>query len=300
MYYILYNPHAACGKCKDSACRLKERYFPSSVLTDMTTLEDYGSFFNSLSEDDEIIICGGDGTLNRFVNDTRNIEIKNPILYSATGSGNDFLRDIEKNKNEKPDFHINKYIASLPSVNVNGKEYLFLNNVGFGIDGYCCEEGDRQRNEGKTDVNYTAIAIKGLLGKFKPVTATVAVDGCKHTYKNAWLVPTMNGRYYGGGMMPTPEQDRLDAQKKLSVLVFHSKSKLKALLIFPSIFSGKHIKHEKYVEILSGHDIKVEFSIPTALQIDGETILNVTSYHAKSSLYTDRAAKSDNAYAFAD
>ncbi len=300
MYYILYNPHAACGKGKASAYQLKERYFPSSVLIDMSELDGYTAFFDSVSPDDELIICGGDGTLNRFVNDTEGIEIKNPILYSATGSGNDFLRDIEQSKDGKPNFYINKYLSSLPSVNVNGKKYFFLNNVGFGIDGYCCEEGDRQRNAGKTDINYTMIAIKGLLGKFKPVSASVVVDGRKYTYTNVWLVPTMNGRYYGGGMMPTPEQDRLDPQKKLSVLVFHSKSKLKALLLFPSIFSGKHTKYKKKVEILSGHDIKVEFGTPTALQIDGEAILNVTSYHAKSSLYTDRAAKSEEAYVFSD
>ena len=29
------------------------------------------------------------------------------------------------------------------SVEYNGKTYKFLDNVGYGIDGYCCEEADR-------------------------------------------------------------------------------------------------------------------------------------------------------------
>ena len=38
---------------------------------------------------------------------------------------------------------------------------------------------------------------------------------------------------------------------------------------FPSIFKSGHIKHTDMVEILTGHEIKVEFDRPTPLQIDG-------------------------------
>jgi len=96
-----------------------------------------------------------------------------------------------------------------------------LNNVGFGIDGYCCQVGDEQRAQNKENINYTAIAIKGLLGGFKPRTATVTVDGKTEAFKNAWLAPTMKGRFYGGGMIPTPDQDRLSKDGKVSVMVLH-------------------------------------------------------------------------------
>ena len=36
----------------------------------------------------------------------------------------------------------------------------------------------------------------------------ITVDGIKYTYKKVWLAPTINGRFYGGGMMPAPGQDR--------------------------------------------------------------------------------------------
>ena len=36
------------------------------------------------------------------------------------------------------------------------------------------------------------------------------------------------------------------------------------------------------VEILVGKQVKVEFDRPTALQIDGETVLDVTSYEVKT------------------
>ena len=53
-------------------------------------------------------------------------------------------------------------------------------------------------------------------------------------------------------------------------------------MIFPSIFKGEHVKHTKQVEVLRGHEITVEFDRPTALQIDGETVLGVTSYTVKT------------------
>ena len=165
---------------------------------------------------------------------------------------------------------------------VKGKKHLFLNGIGYGIDGYCCEEGDKLRGKSEKPVNYTAIAIKGLLFHYKPTSATVTVDGRKHTYKHVWLAPTMNGRFYGGGMIPTPSQDRLAEPRTLSVMVFRSVSKLKALMVFPSIFKSEHIKKKKVVEILSGKDITVEFDRPSPLQIDGEPITGVSSYHAST------------------
>ena len=58
--------------------------------------------------------------------------------------------------------------------------------------------------------------------------------------------------------------------------------KLKTLAVFPSIFKGEHVKHTEMVKVLTGHEIRVEFDRPAALQIDGETILGVTSYTVRS------------------
>ena len=243
----------------------------------------YPEFFSSLTPVDKVTICGGDGTLNRFVNDTRGISISNDILYYAAGSGNDFLRDVGKEKGAAP-FRINQYIEYLPSVTVNGKESLFLNAIGFGIDGYCCEVGDemRKKSDGKP-VNYTSIAIKGLLYAFKPTDATVIIDGVEKRYKKVWIAPTMNGRFYGGGMIAAPGQRRDDPDGKFSVVVWHGSGKLKTLMVFPSIFKGEHVKHTECIDIMRADEVTVRFDKPCALQIDGETILNVTEYSAKSS-----------------
>lgn len=280
MVYLLYNPKANNGKAKESLCEIPEKYYKDAIKKDVLKIEDYTSLFNELKEDDIIVLAGGDGTLCHFINDTKDLELKNDIYFYGLGTGNDFLNDINKSGSTEPVL-INEYIKSLPTAYINGKEYRFINDIGFGMDGYCCEEGDRHRAKSDKAVNYTIIAIKGLLYKFKRKSATVTVDGVTRHYSNVILAPAMMGRFYGGGMMIAPEQDRLNKEHLLTSVVFHSKRRLSLLGIFPSVFKGKHTKYTKMFDFHTGHEITVEFDSPCALQIDGETVLNVKKYSVK-------------------
>ncbi|MBQ8290880.1 MAG: diacylglycerol kinase family protein [Clostridia bacterium] len=271
-YCVLYNPNAGRGKGKEEAEKLQE-VLEEIALADMTKIDNYTSFFAELGEEDEVVVCGGDGTLNRFVNEAGEAKQGRKLFYYACGSGNDFMREVGDGGKSVA---IDEYIKKLPTVEVNGKTYSFINGVGYGIDGYCCEIGDKLRAETEKPINYAGIAIKGLLFHYKPTDATVLVDGKEYHFKKVWLAPTMNGRYYGGGMIPCPEQKRTD--DTVSVMLFHGSGKLKSLMMFPSIFKGEHVKYKKNIAVLSGKEITVKFDEPRTLQIDGETVLNVTEY----------------------
>lgn len=289
-YNVLYNPLAGNGKGENASKKLKELLNGDELtFTDMTKVSDYRALFASMPEDERVIVSGGDGTLNRFINDTEEVAFANPVYYYATGSGNDFLKDIGGNVGDKP-VCIDKYLKALPTVDVKGKSYRFINGIGYGIDGYCCEVGDKLRETSDKPINYAGIAIKGLLFHYHPTSATVIVDGVEHKYKKVWLAPTMNGRYYGGGMIPTPKQDRLNKEHTVSVMVYYGSGKIKSLAVFPSIFKGEHVNHREMVEVLSGKEITVRFDSPAALQVDGETIIGVTEY----SVRTGKAAEKLN------
>ncbi len=280
--YVLYNKKAGMAGDYETVHLLDMLFDTTLTFVDIATMQDYRGFFRRMEPDDFVIIAGGDGTLNRFVNDTIGIDIPCRLLYFPNGTGNDFAKELGYQKECNP-FSIKQYIEALPTVTVNRKTYRFLNGVGFGIDGYCCEMGDELKKTATKPVNYTSIAIQGLLFRYIPTTATVTVDGVSHTYKKVWIAPTMFGKCYGGGMIPTPNQERNSG--KLSVMLYHNAGKLKALRVFPSIFKGKHIKHTNMVEVLTGKEITVEFNEPRSLQIDGETILSVKSYTAKAPVY---------------
>ena len=277
MKYVLYNPLSGDGNGKEIASKLDMLYGEDMTLVDVTEISDLSAYSLALGEDDTIVICGGDGTINKFVNFVDTDALKCSVFYLPAGTGNDFATDLGLKDATEP-FEITMYLKNLPTVDIKGETHKFINGVGYGIDGYCCEVGDKVKAAGKKP-NYTAIAIKGMLFGYKPRTATVVVDGVEHVFKKAWLAPAMFGRYYGGGMMATPAQDR---SEKLSVLLFHGGGRLATLMAFPAIFKGEHI-NSKLVTILEGKEIYVKFDTPAAVQVDGETILDVAEYSARVS-----------------
>jgi diacylglycerol kinase family enzyme len=274
--YVLYNSLSGNGTGKTKAEEIKPFLSGKElVFEDVTKITDANAFFAGLNPDDELYLCGGDGTLNRFINNTDGIDIVQPLYFFPTGTGNDFWNDLGKKAGDAP-AKINQYLVKLPKVTVNGVTRKFINGIGYGIDGYCCEEGDKQRAEfGGKEINYTAIAIKGLLFHYKPTHAKVTVDGVTTEYDRCWLAPTMNGRFYGGGMMATPDQDRLNPERTVTTMVMYGAGKLATLAAFPTIFKGEHVQKTKIVAVMTGKKVHVAFDRAVALQIDGETVLNV-------------------------
>ena len=278
MTYILYNELANNGAGKASADEAAKLYAEKNPELKNVVGLDIRSFIGGLGRDDKVILCGGDGTLNRFVNDMEDSVAECGLYLYKSGTGNDFFNDIGAGESDKP-VRINEYLANLPTVTVAGKTRRFINGIGYGIDGMACEVADRMKAEGKENINYASISIKLLLFHYKCPNAKVTVDGKTYEYKKVWLCSSMKGRYYGGGMKIAPDQDRNG--DSLSAVVLHGSGKLKTLMIFPGIFKGEHVKHEDVVAVKRGKEIKVEFDRPMALQIDGETVSGVTEYSVK-------------------
>jgi len=265
MKYYLYNPLANNGIKKE---------VPGCELLDATKIN-YQEFFDGLKPEDEVVLIGGDGTLNHMVNYYDCEKLKNNVYLLGNGTGNDFLNDIGETTDKE--ILINKYLVNLPVTHVKGRDVKYINNMSFGLDGYCCEEADRikAKSPGKA-INYASIAIKGLLFKFKSKHASIDVDDKHYEFDNVWLAPTMHGRYVGGGMIMAPDQDRFSDE--LTLVVYNSKSKIKSLILFPSIFKGEHVKNTEIVKVFKGKKIHVKFDSPCAVQIDGDTVLDVLEY----------------------
>ena len=279
--YVLYNSKSNNGAGKAEAEQLKTLWSGRTLeFVDVLSFESYEAFLGGLAPEDEVCLCGGDGTLNYFINAVDCDALQNNIYYFPTGSGNDFWTDLGKKPGDAPEL-INRYLTDLPTVTVKGETSRFINGIGYGIDGYCCEEGDSQREKSDKPINYTSIAIKGLLFHYKPTNAEVEVDGKTFTFKKAWLAPTMKGRFYGGGMMATPHQNRLDPARNVTCMVMNGAGKIRTLIAFPTIFKGDHVQ-KKIVHVMKGKHVRVRFDRPVALQIDGETVTNVLEYEVNA------------------
>lgn len=277
-YHILYNSKSGSRIAGIEACARLVKKRGTANLVDVQKLENHREFISKIPEEDIIVICGGDGTLNHYINGLRGFKYPNKVLYYPGGSGNDFYHDVREGI--APNLvNVTKYIKELPTAYINGEEYAFINGVGCGLDGYCCQLGEEKRKAKTEKVNYIAMAIKAILFDYSPVGVTVTIDGVEHRFENVWLSPLMHGRYFGGGMKAAPDQKRDSGE--LTVVVVHGAGKLRLLTILPSVFTGDHIKHEKYVSVFTGKEIKISYDVPKPVQIDGEVFPLATDITAK-------------------
>lgn len=283
MTYLLFNPLANNSKGEQDARQWAAENKTEGEFKSLLEISDMKAFFDGLAEGDDVILTGGDGTLNRFANDVYGYEFKNPVYYVKCGSGNDFYRDSEKYAKDGR-IDLRPFLKNLPLVTVNGIQRRFLNGIGYGIDGETCRIGDIQRATSDKPVNYSKIAIGLLLGSYKLKKATVTVDGRTSKFENVWMASTMKGRFYGGGMMVAPAQDRFNKEGTVSVVALYKKSRIITLMRFPSLNKGEHVSKKDWVTVQTGSKVTVSFDQPCALQIDGDVIENVLTYSVEAGI----------------
>lgn len=276
MNYILYNPKAN-NENNDLNIIHGAEDLESLGVSKISLLElNVKEFCTTLKEGDRVLICGGDGTLHHFANNAYGVDFPCPVCVIRSGTGNDFLNDIGQLDSEKQ-IDIREMLKDLPLIKVNGEERRFINGVGLGVDGAVCRGVEEfKASHPNKKANYTLIALKELGYKYKRPSGRVIVDGVVHEYTDIWAVSTMKGKYFGGGMMIAPGQDR--ASGKISIMAMHGGSRLKTLGVFTKVKKGTHVKHTEMVDIYEGYEVRVEFDAPGDLQMDGEVLSGVTTY----------------------
>lgn len=281
MTYILYNPLANGGHGREGLDTVQTALAAESPqVNDITTL-DTASFLRGLSADDRVVLCGGDGTANRLVNDLAGEIPAVPIEVWRFGTGNDFLRDITDNaaaKTAPQAVSLSEHLGNLPVAQAGGRTIRYLNGCSVGVDAMVCHMLNRARANGGNG-GYVSLALKAIFREYRPVSGRVTVNGVTHEYEKLWMAASMNGRYQGGGMKFAPEQDR--RSKLLTCMVWHGTSPLGTLLHFPAVIGGTHAKYAAYCDFFTGSEISVEVDEAVPLQFDGETIDSVTGYIAR-------------------
>ena len=76
MKYYLYNSQANNG--------IRPQVAEGTELVDAVGM-DYPAYLQKLAPEDEVVLVGGDGTLNYFINAVRGTEIKNNIYLLGCG-----------------------------------------------------------------------------------------------------------------------------------------------------------------------------------------------------------------------
>ncbi|MDE6656161.1 MAG: hypothetical protein K2J85_04135 [Anaeroplasmataceae bacterium] len=269
MIYILYNDKSNRGKPIREAKKLEKKLkrrkkeVLSFSIFDIDKKE--VEFHNQLTENDQLILIGGDGTLHYYFNQISPNPIPYRIFVKACGRGNDFARDYKKHKL----FEITHLVNDLPKLKINEKEeYVFLNGMGMGVDSYVCQQ-QLQNAKLKIKQSYFKVALH-VFKTFKPYSLDIEIDGVSHHFENVWFFVCNHGRYFGGGMKITPKAKREDDH--LDICIVHDIKLWRLILIFPSVFLGLHrfIVRKKYLHFFTAKNVKVKPYNCNILQKDGE------------------------------
>jgi diacylglycerol kinase family enzyme len=276
MYYVLHNPKSNKGLSRLKVAALirniKKKHEVKKVNV-IRILNEEKEFLKELTQDDALVICGGDGTINRFVNGIIECEIICKVFIYQCGSGNDMSRDFQKGM-----FEVTDVFKKLPKVKINGqKDATFINGIGMGFDALVCQRKEEYSNN-KIKKGYGAIALESLKD-FKPYSLDIEVDGEDMHFDNVLLFVVNHGKYFGGGMKITPKADRHDGL--LDFCIVHTLSKAKFVTVFPTIFLGTHIKLENYVTYIQCKSVKVKQIGASILQADGEVSYDVKSLEVR-------------------
>jgi len=273
MDLILYNPLSKNNKGNVQTHKLVRYYKKNNIpfrLKSIVKISDMKVFLENKQQYEKVILLGGDGTINRFVNNTFDYDIKQDIFLKKNGSGNDYLRSLKGND------QLSQCI--MEGTFDTGYKTHYINAIGMGLDGYVGYLIEQSKRKGK--FRYFFNTLKGLV-KYIPEPLELIIDGKEFKFKKAYLVAMSNGQYFGGGMKVAPDGNIAD--EKLDIFVLHSIKKMLVFPIFFTIYLGKHRMFKKYVFYKKGKNIKASFTTPQIAQSDGETYYDITSIESKSS-----------------
>lgn len=278
-YLVVFNPLSKEGKKEktfDKLAKLLKVAKDQLVMMSIINITNFSQIQEVITSETNIILVGGDGTINRFANLLAGHKVNNNIYLFKAGTGNDFGRSIDKKKRL---VLVNYYFNNLPTVKIKTTDSkFFVNGVGIGVDGMVCHYVNH--NEGnKTKVNYFKQAIRAFKNskRFEVILKTNGVE--ELSFEKVWFVSIMYGKYFGGGMKIAPKANR--DSDDLTVVIVRKVPKWLLILIFPTIYLGIHSIFKRYIKFITVKNVLIKTSKELYAQVDGDDYLLVNEIEIK-------------------
>ena len=214
---------------------------------------------------DELIVIGGDGTINEVINNYHGKE----IIYLAYGSGNDLARSIEFKK----DIEISRLLESKRFIEydvgvVNDRKFCSGFDIGFNADIIKRANGSKL----KKYLGKYIYLLQGVIGilMLKKYKAKISWDSGEITTDKLYVLNAMIQPYEGGGIKFAPNATGQDG--KLHIMIMENMSLATFVYNYLCLLLKKHNKMRKVKQITTDR-----LAIKTNqryFQIDGELINN--------------------------
>lgn len=206
-----------------------------------------------------VVVCaGGDGTLNEVVNGLMAVdENRRPALaIIPCGTGTDFVRGLNLPRDLDGIANMLK-ARRTQSIDVGVVSFVragqalsrhFINIAGLGFDGEVSDVVNRQGKRGGSAAYFLTVfkVLAGYQNKRARLTLVEPDNSTRVIDDEFNLIAVCNGRYFGGGMLVSPNADPCDGQ--FHVIVIKAMSRPEFAANFPKVYRGTHLSHPKVSE----------------------------------------------------
>jgi diacylglycerol kinase (ATP) len=227
---------------------------------------------------DEVVVVGGDGTMNEVVNGlfTGSHGESPDITLSVlpAGTGRDFARNLGLRSFDHALETLGNGVVTAIDVgrvdyqDVEGERSRYFVNAGdVGIGAQTAALLNRSSKLLGGKISYFLGAARTIFS-FRGKPARVEVDGVVVHDGPLAMACMANGRYLAGGMLMAPNASMTDGMFDLLVLDDVPKYALLGSLL-PSVYLGRHIDHPAVTHCLA-RQITVTAAEPLLFEVDGE------------------------------
>lgn len=281
--HAIFNPTAGNGRARKAwpavARRLRDEQF--EVQLHQTTGPGHATeLARELSRQgvDEIVIVGGDGTLNEVINGLldggRTTSSQIVLSVIPCGTGRDFSRNLGIRSVDQAIELLSDGAVCAMDVGLiefqNGEEShgrCFVNVADVGLGAETAAYLNRSTKVLGGFLSYLIGAARTII-VFQSRPARVIVDGVEVHNGRTGMVVLANGRFLGGGMLMAPMASVHDGRFEILILDHVPKRTLLGSLL-PRVYRGKHIGHPA-VKHLSGERVEVSALDRLPFEVDGE------------------------------
>ena len=267
---LFYNPYSGNGLFKNNLDNIIERFQESNfqvVPVRSTKGETLNQIFAEMETNAyrQVIVAGGDGTINICVNAMIRNNIDLPLAIFPTGTANDFASyfNLPKDINAMVDVAMGDTFTYADVGKCNDRYFINVAALGNLVD--VSQKTDPNL---KNSLGVFAYYLKGASEvvnlKALPVTLTA---GDKVYKEEMFFMVVMNGMSAGGFKKLSPASDIQDG--KLNVILFRKMPILEFVPLLLGVISGNY-ESSKYVLSFETDKLKIESTEDISTDVDGE------------------------------
>jgi diacylglycerol kinase (ATP) len=228
----------------------------------------------------DIVIAGGDGTINQVVKALRNEPVRFGILPCGSGNGLALAAKIPKNHKKSLDLIFNSQSVNTDAFTVNNQFACMLSGLGF--DAQVAHDFAKKETRGL--ITYTRESLKNYI-KAQPYQFEITVDGFTF-FTEAFFISIANSNQFGNQFTIAPSASLHDGL--LDIVIVQKMSKLRLPFAILRQIRGKN-KLQQLVDDLQKKPViyfqASEFTIKNTqhapLHIDGDPAETSGHFHYK-------------------